>query len=509
MRRVAAYARMSQDENQTGLGIERQLDTIEKWVAEKGWSLDPRWRVTETASASVKKQRPKFEQLLQGIRDGEVTTLVVYAADRLTRRLHDFVRLVEAVEDTGCEVHFVTGGDMLTGYSRGMAGVLAGVASMEVQVMSERHKQRVRQSRRMGKVTNGGRRSFGYETDRKTLVPHEADLLREAYKRLLAGEGLSAIVKDWNLRGIATAAQKEPVAPGARQRRWETKTLRETLQRPALCGRVMEKQRVRQSDGRLVEQTVIVKDDEGKPVVGQWETVFSPEEFDQLQVVLEARKRMPPGWSSETKHLLTGLLRCQRCDGGTMVSFKQTNGRLTYVCRDFKHLSRDEALLDAHVIEAVQTRIEDGTVLTVDGWTDPADKAVAEQIGVVEQRKADTITSLIGGGIDPTTFSTVVAEFDAEIARLRSLQVQEVVEEFEAVQFVAEWPSIAEMPFRERRAFISLCVQRVEVSPTRRGRGFDPKSVNVVLWPDLRIRRAWSEKTGEVTMTLVRSHGRT
>jgi len=499
---------MSQDENQTGLGIERQMDAIGKWVADKGWALDPRWSLTETASASVKKKRPRFEQLLQGIRDGEVTTLVVYAADRLTRRLHDFVRLAEAVEDTGCEVHFVTGGDMLTGYSRGMAGVLAGVASMEVQVMSERHKQRVRQSRRLGKVTNGGRRSFGYKTDRKTLVPHEADLLREAYKRLLAGDGLSAIVKDWNRRGIPTAAQKESIRPDAIRRRWETKTLRETLQRPALCGRVVEKQRVRQADGRLVEQVVVVKDDDGSPVVGQWDTVFTPEEFDQLQVVLEARKRMPPGWSSETKHLLTGLLRCQRCDGGTMVSFMQTSGKPTYACRDFKHLSRDEARLDAHVIETVQGRIEDGSVLTVDGWIDPADKQVAEQIGAVEQRKADTIKSLVGGGIDPTTFSAVVAEFDAEVARLRSLQVQEVVEEFEAVQFV-EWPSIADMPFRDRRVFIRMCIQRIEVSPTRRGRGFDPESVNVVLWPDLRIRRAWSEKTGEMTLSLVRSYNRT
>ena len=227
---------------------------MKEFVAEKGWSIHPRWRLTETASASVKKQRPQFERLVKAIEQGDLSTVVAYAPDRLTRRLADMVRLLDAVESTGCEVLFVIGGDMGNGYSRGMAGVLASVASMETRVMGERHRLKVRQNRREGRVTNGGTRGFGYELDRKTPVPAEFDLLREACRRLVAGEGVSAIVKDWNRRGI----------PSATGGRWQTRTLRGTLSRPALCGRAMETQRVRQPDGRMVEQRVIVTDDDGR-----------------------------------------------------------------------------------------------------------------------------------------------------------------------------------------------------------------------------------------------------
>lgn len=492
MRQCAIYARISRDEEQDGLGIERQVEAIEKFVAEKGWQISRAWRLTETASASVKKSRPLFERLVDAIERGDVSTVVAYAPDRLTRRLHDMARLLDAVEATGCEVFFVVGGDMGNGYSRGMAGVLASVASMEARVMGERHRLKVRQNRREGRVTNGGTRGFGYELDRKTAIPAEFALLREAFTRLVAGEGVSAIVKDWNRREI----------PSATGGRWQTKSLRGTLSRPALCGRVTEMQRVRQPDGRIAEQRVIVTTDDGSPVVGQWPAVFSPEEFDRLQLILAARKRMDPVWTMETRHLLTGLLRCGRC-GGPMVSFKQTNGRLTYVCRDFRHLSRDEENLDAHVLGMIQDRIRDAEI-PVDEWVDPGQADLAHRIGDLEARREQTVRALMDGAVPADTAVSIVAEFDKEISGLRDQQVGHLVEQYEAVTFGA-FPDLMDLPFAHRRKFVRMCLVRVVVNPTRRGRGFDPNSVDVVEWPNLKIERAWNSESNRVEMILKRA----
>ncbi len=401
------------------------------------------------------------------------------------------VRLLDAVESTGCEVLFVIGGDMGNGYSRGMAGVLASVASMETRVMGERHRLKVRQNRREGRVTNGGTRGFGYELDRKTPVPAEFDLLREACRRLVAGEGVSAIVKDWNRRGI----------PSATGGRWQTRTLRGTLSRPALCGRAMETQRVRQPDGRMVEQRVIVTDDDGRPVVGQWPAVFSPEEFDRLQVILEARKRMDPRWTMDTRHLLTGLLVCGKC-GGAMVSHKQTNGRLTYMCRDFRHLSRDEENLDRHVLQIIQERVA-GAEFPVDEWVDPGQSDLAHRLGDLETRREQTVRALMDGKVPAETAVSIIAEFDKEIAALRDQQIGTVVEQYEMVTF-SSFPDLNDLPFLDRRKFVMMCLHCVVVHPSRRGRGFVPESVDVVEWPQLKIVRAWNVDSNRVEMVLRR-----
>ena len=50
------------------------------------------------------------------------------------------------------------------------------------------------------------RRAFGHTADRAGVVPAEATAIVDAAGRVLAGETLSAIVRDWNARGLTTAA---------------------------------------------------------------------------------------------------------------------------------------------------------------------------------------------------------------------------------------------------------------------------------------------------------------
>jgi site-specific DNA recombinase len=55
-----------------------------------------------------------------------------------------------------------------------------------------------------GKVGNGGTRPFGYERDRKTVRPDEAEIIREITRRVLDGEAYRAVITDINRRGIRT-----------------------------------------------------------------------------------------------------------------------------------------------------------------------------------------------------------------------------------------------------------------------------------------------------------------
>jgi hypothetical protein len=78
----------------------------------------------------------------------------------------------------------------------------------------------------LGKNHNGGAyRSFGYDRS-WNVIQDEADLLRDAYKRVAAGESVTSIVTAWNDKGILTSADNP----------WRRRTLQTMLQRPAYAG---------------------------------------------------------------------------------------------------------------------------------------------------------------------------------------------------------------------------------------------------------------------------------
>lgn len=52
----------------------------------------------------------------------------------------------------------------------------------------------------------GQRRAFGHSADRARVVEVEGAAIRDAARRVLAGETLSSIVADWNRRGLPTVS---------------------------------------------------------------------------------------------------------------------------------------------------------------------------------------------------------------------------------------------------------------------------------------------------------------
>ena len=76
-------------------------------------------------------------------------------------------------------------------------------------------------------MSGGGTRPYGYAEDRMHLVAEEAAHLREAARRVLAGESLRSVCQDFNERGIATSTR------GA----WSIQTMRRMLCSARISGR--------------------------------------------------------------------------------------------------------------------------------------------------------------------------------------------------------------------------------------------------------------------------------
>ena len=130
------------------------------------------------------------------------------------------------------------------------------------------------------------RRAFGHTADRAHVVEAEAAAIRDAAARVLIGETLSSVVRDWNDRGITTAAGGP----------WRVNSLSTLLVQP-----------------RLVAPPQILDED------------------THARLAALHASRGKGERRATRRYLLTGLLRCWRC-GGNLRGMPRAKGADLYVC---------------------------------------------------------------------------------------------------------------------------------------------------------------------------------
>lgn len=235
---VVAYLRISSDREGRELGVQRQREDCKRLADGLGLT-DVEFIVENDVGASTRsrKKRPKFEELMTRVEAGEVSTILAYSNSRLTRRPHEFERLISAYERYGAVVRTVASGsaDLSTADGRAVARTLAAWDAAEAERIAERVSRASRQRAEQGEYHGGPVPPFGYRrtahpvTGKTVLEVDEerAPLVREAASRLLAGDTLYAICSDWNERGLVTS----------RGAHWRSITLRTALLSPAMVGK--------------------------------------------------------------------------------------------------------------------------------------------------------------------------------------------------------------------------------------------------------------------------------
>jgi DNA invertase Pin-like site-specific DNA recombinase len=136
---VLAYLRVStQEQSDSGLGLEAQRAAIAGEAARRGWAVD--WYVDDGYTAA-NLERPALHTLLARLRRKEASTLVVSKLDRLSRSLMDFAGLMELARKEGWNlIALDLGIDLSTPSGALMANVMASFAEYERRLISQRTK---------------------------------------------------------------------------------------------------------------------------------------------------------------------------------------------------------------------------------------------------------------------------------------------------------------------------------------------------------------------------------
>lgn len=135
------YARVSTVDQ----SLDLQLDCLEKAGCEK---------IYQEKISGMKDDRPQLKELLQFARQGDV--LVVYKLDRLGRSTKKLIEMSEELQDRGIELVSVRDSiDTTTAVGKAMFKMLAVLAEMERDLISERTRAGLESARARGR--SGGR----------------------------------------------------------------------------------------------------------------------------------------------------------------------------------------------------------------------------------------------------------------------------------------------------------------------------------------------------------------
>lgn len=453
MDKAAVYLRISQDREAEGLGVDRQRDDCAKLLADRGWEGVE--FVDNDVSATSRKKRPAWTAMLDGLRSGEIRNVTSWANDRLYRKAKDQLDLLEAVKSAGGVIATVKDGevDPSTASGRMTMGILANVAEFETARKSERQLAKAKQMAQAGRANGGGPRPFGYESGGVKVNRTEARMIHEATRRVIGGESVYAIARDWNGRGMPTSTG----------RTWTAKQLGRTLRLPRLAG---------------------LRVHHGHTYSAEWPAILDEMTWELLQRHLSPRIRKA---GRRASYLLTGVIACGRCDR-PMHGHPTGVGKRSYAC--IGELGGCGAMrivaeaTEAVVAEAVFHAIDSGVVARALSAAS-ADTAAVETLQAISADRAAleelSTDYYVDRAISKPEFTktrdTLARRIEqAEVSLARSEQSAVLAGMSSGAVARVQWES---WETSRRRDLLHALIEHIEIAPSKVYR-FDPERISIV-----------------------------
>lgn len=446
--KAAIYARISRDRYDTALGVDRQKRLCRKLVTERGWTVVDTY-VDNDVSATGRRPRPEYERLKADLAACTFDVIIALDSDRLLRRPLELEHLLELCEDHGVRVVYSSGGfDTATGEGVMEARIRAAVDAEEVAKLKKRVKRKAEELAANGQP-NGGERPFGYDKGGLVIRESEAEHIRDAAARIIAGESARSIVRDWNANGITTS----------RGGTWAQSCLRRVLISGRIAGR-------RFHCGEDVADAV-------------WPAVVDLATWNRVRAVFLDPARLKNNGAMARRYLLTGgVARCGLC-GAKLVARPRGDKRRCYVCATgpgFGGCGKIRQLaepLEALVVEAVIHRLDSPVVHEAIDPSDPdEDRAAVAEIEAVDARLEELANSYAADEITMREWQVARSGLEARrAAAAKQLAVRKGGDVLASItdNLAGEWD---ELPIEKQRAIVGALVGAVTVGPAVKGRNF-------------------------------------
>jgi site-specific DNA recombinase len=447
--RAGIYARIASDREGDGLGVARQIKDCERLAELRGWPIADRY-VDDDVSAYNGKLRPQYRRMLDDLRTGTINAVLVYHLDRLHRQPKELEEFFDVCKEAGVDdLATVTGRiDLADSDGQFQARILGAVAKKDSDDKSRRIRRKHEEIAAGGGVSGGGSRPYGYESDKVTVRPAEAAIVKESAKRLLAGEPVRSIARDLNERSV----------PSATGGQWSPQSLRRMLAAPRISGQ------------RAHHREIVAK--------AVWPAIITPDEGAAIRSILSNPERRTN--KAARRYLLGGLLVCRHC-GERLVARPRSGGKRRYACAKGPgfagcgktYINADD--VERFVTEAVLHRLESAALQQAlerrqrkapdaQRWLEEIEQARAQQVELADAYGNREIS------MDELRAARKPIEQRVNHARkqLSKLTRSTVLDRYigNGAGLRAEWDSL---DLSQQHAIVAAVVDSVTVGPARRG----------------------------------------
>ena len=299
--RVAAYARVSVDTLHHSLAaqVSYYSNLIQK---------NPSWEYAgvyadEGITGTSTAHRTEFKRLIADCNAGKIDLVLVKSISRFARDTVDCLNTVRQLKEKGIAVRFERENiDSTSEDGELLLTLLASFAQEESKSIGDNIRWGVRRRFAQG-IPNGHKAPYGYTWDGEMfrIIQAEGGIVKEIFRRYLAGESAYAIAKSLAGRGI-TGRQGRPI---------EQTTVKDIISNISYTG-TMALQKNYISEGH------IRKRNKGELplylVDGVFEPLVSKDDFDKAQEIRKMRAAQS-GNRNPVLMPFSGMVKCGCCGG--------------------------------------------------------------------------------------------------------------------------------------------------------------------------------------------------
>lgn len=327
---AAAYVRVSTDD-QMELSPDSQMEKIREYAAKNGLLLLSEYIFHDDGiSGRAAEKRPGFQQMIATAKDPShpFDTIIVWKFSRFARNQEESI-FYKSILRSKCKVDVVSVSEPL------IAGPFGSLIERIIEWMDEFYSVRLAEEVKRSMTVNAkngtlqSTPSFGYRVENRQLVivPEEADIIREIFRRFISGDAMFRIAKDLSARGVRTH----------RGNPFENRTIDYILNNPVYLGKLRWTPTGRTHRNFKNEDSIIAD--------ALHEPIIDAETWDAAQARCAELKKSYKRYgkpSSERKHWLCGVVRCSTC-GATLIwagpHFMKCNNYAHGRCTTAQHIA--------------------------------------------------------------------------------------------------------------------------------------------------------------------------
>ena len=365
-KKVAAYARVSMETELLHHSLSAQVSHYSTLIQN-----NPEWEYAgvyadEGITGTSTKKRDEFNRLMGDCDAGKIDLVLVKSISRFARDTVDTLNATRHLKDLGIDVYFERENiHSMSKEGELLLTLLASFAQAEAESISQNVKWGIRKRFKLG-IPNGNKAPYGYRWngDGFSIIPEQGTVVKEIYRRYLAGESAYSIAKRLADKGI----KGQSGVP------MDDSTIKNILSSNSYTGTmILQKNFFTEGHKRKKNRGELPM----YAVEEMFEPLVSETDFEQAQQIMKERAESMPN-RNLVLTAFSGRVRCANC--GCSISRRTSKYGKKWVCNTKER--KGKGICDFRDIYETELENAASKALNLDGFDADAVRSRVELISI-------------------------------------------------------------------------------------------------------------------------------